>query len=293
MKSRPTLAGNHRPAEPDGPGRFCRSTFSERTLRPYFDTCGAYDAGTSTPSWRACSRGHNLLSSSLRVPAPTARRRWLPVYEERHPRMKIALVAQYSTPWRKADRVGDDARLVEHEQEPGLRGPPGDRLRSAATAGELPERAWFAGRASASSTSARPIPAGDDPSWLQAGRRVQRAAARGVGDQGPPRSWCTPCAGPAAWPPCQPPATSACRWCRRSTSSASPSAATGRSRPGPGEPSGIRLEPAIGRTVDAVVASSYDEESDLARLGIPVEDIQASSRPESTPASSPPRALPT
>jgi glycosyltransferase involved in cell wall biosynthesis len=36
----------------------------------------------------------------------------------------------------------------------------------------------------------------------------------------------------------------------------------------------IRLEPAIGRTVDAVVASSYDEESDLARLGIPRRHIR-------------------
>ena len=36
----------------------------------------------------------------------------------------------------------------------------------------------------------------------------------------------------------------------------------------------IRLEPAIGRTVDAVVASSYDEEADLTRLGIPRRHIR-------------------
>ncbi len=36
----------------------------------------------------------------------------------------------------------------------------------------------------------------------------------------------------------------------------------------------IRLEPAIGRTVDAVVASSYDEETDLTRLGIPRRHIR-------------------
>ena len=36
----------------------------------------------------------------------------------------------------------------------------------------------------------------------------------------------------------------------------------------------IRLEPTIGRTVDAVVASSYDEESDLTRLGIPRRAIR-------------------
>jgi glycosyltransferase involved in cell wall biosynthesis len=36
----------------------------------------------------------------------------------------------------------------------------------------------------------------------------------------------------------------------------------------------IRLEPAIGRTVDAVVAGSYDEESDLTRLGIPRRAIR-------------------
>jgi glycosyltransferase involved in cell wall biosynthesis len=36
----------------------------------------------------------------------------------------------------------------------------------------------------------------------------------------------------------------------------------------------IRLEPAIGRTVSAVVAASYDEESDLARLGIPRRSIR-------------------
>jgi glycosyltransferase involved in cell wall biosynthesis len=36
----------------------------------------------------------------------------------------------------------------------------------------------------------------------------------------------------------------------------------------------IRLEPAIGRTVDAVVANSYDEETDLTRLGIPRRAIR-------------------
>ena len=36
----------------------------------------------------------------------------------------------------------------------------------------------------------------------------------------------------------------------------------------------IRLEPAIGRTVSAVVANSYDEESDLTRLGIPRRAIR-------------------
>jgi glycosyltransferase involved in cell wall biosynthesis len=36
----------------------------------------------------------------------------------------------------------------------------------------------------------------------------------------------------------------------------------------------IRLEPAIGRTVDAVVANSHDEETDLTRLGIPRRSIR-------------------
>src|SRR5277367_1812075 len=36
----------------------------------------------------------------------------------------------------------------------------------------------------------------------------------------------------------------------------------------------IRLEPAIGRTVNAVVANSYDEETDLTRLGIPRRAIR-------------------
>jgi glycosyltransferase involved in cell wall biosynthesis len=36
----------------------------------------------------------------------------------------------------------------------------------------------------------------------------------------------------------------------------------------------IRLEPAIGRTVSAVVAGSHDEESDLTRLGIPRRSIR-------------------
>ncbi len=36
----------------------------------------------------------------------------------------------------------------------------------------------------------------------------------------------------------------------------------------------IRLEPAIGRTVDAVVAGSHDEEADLARLGVPRRHIR-------------------
>src|ERR1700728_2234125 len=88
---------------------------SERRIWAYSDPRGAYDAGTSTPSWRAWSRGHNLLAYRLRVPAPTARRRWLPINVERHPPMKIALVAQHSTPIPGTDTTtaGRDARVVE------------------------------------------------------------------------------------------------------------------------------------------------------------------------------------
>ena len=47
-----------------------------------------------------------------------------------------------------------------------------------------------------------------------------------------------------------------------------------RAGPGRAGTERIRLEPAIGRTVNAVVASSYDEETDLTRLGVPRRSIR-------------------
>ena len=64
MESRPTIA-EARPAEPGGPGGKVSAEVGLANGRlAYIYSRGAYDAGTSTPSWRACSRGHILLASA-------------------------------------------------------------------------------------------------------------------------------------------------------------------------------------------------------------------------------------
>lgn len=50
--------------------------------------------------------------------------------------------------------------------------------------------------------------------------------------------------------------------------------ATGRGTGGPAQPARIRLEPAIGRSADAVVAASSAEVSDLTRLGVPRRSVR-------------------
>ena len=78
---------------------------------------------------------------------------------------------------------------------------------------------------------------------------------------------CTRCAGRAAWPRWPPPATTGYRSCRSSARSVSRNAATGCRPPGR-TPRAIRLEPAIGRSAAAVVATHSAEVSDLASLGV-------------------------
>ena len=113
---------------------------------------------------------------------------------------------------------------------------------------------------------------GDDSRLVSAGRRVQRPAARACGPRTGP-TWCTRCAGPAAWRPCRPPATCGLPVVQTFDQLGVTERRHGLIPAGAGTER-IRLEPAIGRTVDAVVASSYDEESDLTRLGIPRRAIR-------------------
>jgi glycosyltransferase involved in cell wall biosynthesis len=184
--------------------------------------------------------------------------------------MKIALVAQHSTPAAgdgAAAAAGGDARLVEMSRS--LAGE-GHQVtvyaRRNGTA--LPERAGLAPGVSVEYVG----PAGSADSDLAAQAGAFAAPLR------------------AAWAKDRPDVVHAVRW---TSGLAALSAARDLALPvvqtfdqlgvterrhgliGPGAGAErIRLEPAIGRTVDAVVASSYDEESDLTRLGIPRRQIR-------------------
>ena len=205
--------------------------------------------------------------------------------------MKIALVAQHTTPVPgNSDRrhAGDDARLVE--MSTSLAGQGHQVTVYARRNGKaLPERAKLA--AGVSRRVRRPVrlqrrrlPPG------HAGRRVQRRR-------------CT-----TRWSKDRPDVVHALRW---TSGLAALSAARDLRLPvvqsfdslGVTErrhgliPAGvgterIRLEPAIGRTVSAVVAGSSDEEADLTRLGIPRRSIRVVPA-GSTPTSSPRKARPT
>ena len=191
--------------------------------------------------------------------------------------MKIALVAQHSTPVAAATdapttstaAAADDARLVEMSRS--LAGEGHQVTVYARRDGRaLPERAELAPGVSVEYVG--PADAGRDDSHL----------VRQVGAFSAPLH--------AAWAADRPDVVHAVRW---TSGLAALSAARDLGLPvvqtfdqlGVTErrhgliPAGagtdrIRLEPAIGRTVDAVVASDYDEEADLTRLGIPRRAIR-------------------
>ena len=186
--------------------------------------------------------------------------------------MKIALVAQHSTPVPTATATaaaGDDARLVEMSKS--LAGEGHQVTVYARRDGRaLPARADLAPGVSVEYVGPSG-PGGDD----------SRLAAQAGAFSAPLR---------AAWAKDRPDVVHAVRW---TSGLAALAAARDLHLPviqtfdqlGVTErrhgliPAGagtdrIRLEPAIGRTVDAVVASSYDEEADLARLGIPRRHIR-------------------
>src|SRR5580700_7771471 len=188
--------------------------------------------------------------------------------------MKIALVAQHSTPVPAAAdtstaAAGDDARLVEMSKSLADEGHQ-VTVYARRTGRQLPERADLAPGVSVEYVG--PADSGRDDSHL----------VKQVGAFSAPLH--------QAWAKDRPDVVHALRW---TSGLAALSAARDLQVPvvqsfdqlGVTErrhgliPAGagterIRLEPAIGRTVDAVVASSYDEESDLTRLGIPRRSIR-------------------
>ena len=185
--------------------------------------------------------------------------------------MKIALVAQHSTPVPAADgsTAGGDARLVEMSRS--LAGEGHQVTVYARRNGtSLPERAALAPGVSVEYVG--PADSGGDDSRLAAQVGAFSAPLHDM------------------WAKDRPDVVHAVRW---TSGLAALSAARDLGLPvvqtfdqlGVTErrhgliPAGagterIRLEPAIGRTVDAVVANSYDEETDLTRLGIPRRAIR-------------------
>src|SRR5277367_990189 len=186
--------------------------------------------------------------------------------------MKIALVAQHSTPVPgtiDATIAGDDARLVEMSRS--LAGEGHQVTVYARRNGQrLPERAKLADGVSVEYVGPADSSSGDSELVKQIGAFSAPLHAR--------------------WAQDRPDVVHALRW---TSGLAALSAARDLQIPvvqsfdqlGVTErrhgliPAGagterIRLEPAIGRTVSAVVAGSYDEESDLTRLGIPRHSIR-------------------
>ena len=185
--------------------------------------------------------------------------------------MKIALVAQYSTPVATdaATTAGDDARLVEMSKSLAGEGHQ-VTLYARRNGKQLPERASLADGVSVEYVG--PSDSSADDSHL----------VKQIGAFSAPLH--------AQWAKDRPDVVHALRW---TSGLAALSAARDLQIPvvqsfdqlGVTErrhgliPAGagterIRLEPAIGRTVNAVVAGSYDEESDLTRLGIPRRSIR-------------------
>jgi glycosyltransferase involved in cell wall biosynthesis len=187
--------------------------------------------------------------------------------------MKIALVAQHSTPVPAADATtgtaSDDARLVEMSRSLAGEGRQ-VTVYARRNGARLPERAGLAPGVSVEYVG--PADSGGDASQLVRQVGAFSAALR------------------RAWEKDRPDVVHAVRW----TSGLAALAAardlglpvvqtfdqlgvTERRRgliaAGAGTER-IRLEPAIGRTVDAVMAGSCDEEADLARLGIPRRAIR-------------------
>ncbi|HEY5400236.1 MAG TPA: glycosyltransferase [Trebonia sp.] len=186
--------------------------------------------------------------------------------------MKIALVAQHSTPLPSATdatTAGDDARLVEMSRSLAGEGH-AVTVYARRNGQRLPERAELAPGVSVEYVGPSDSSADDSHLVRQIGAFSQPLRER----------WSKDC----------PDVVHALRW---TSGLAALSAARDLPVPvvqsfdqlGVTErrhgliPAGagterIRLEPAIGRTVSAVVAGSYDEESDLTRLGIPRRSIR-------------------
>ena len=191
--------------------------------------------------------------------------------------MKIALVAQHATPV-----PGDGATQTRRrrpagrdEPEPGRQRPSGDRVRAARQRSALPERAKLAPGVSVEYV-------GPADSEADAGRSDDAHLLAQVAAFSQPLH--------EQWSKDRPDVVHALRW---TSGLAALSAARDLSVPvvqtfdslGVAErrhrmiPAGvgterIRLEPAIGRTVSAVMAGSSDEESDLTRLGVPRRSIR-------------------
>jgi glycosyltransferase involved in cell wall biosynthesis len=184
--------------------------------------------------------------------------------------MKIALVAQHSTPVpTDTDTAGADANLVDMSKSLAGEGHQ-VTVYARRNGSELPERARLADGVSVEYVGPADSSSGDSE------------LVRHVGAFSAPLH--------ARWAQDRPDVVHALRW---TSGLAALSAARdlqipvvqsfdqlgvterrhGLIPPGAGTER-IRLEPAIGRTVDAVVAASYDEESDLTRLGIPRRSIR-------------------
>jgi glycosyltransferase involved in cell wall biosynthesis len=186
--------------------------------------------------------------------------------------MKIALVAQYSTPVpdnTETTTAGDDARLVEMSKSLASEGHQ-VTLYAGRNGNGLPARAELAPGVSIEYVGPSDSSADDSHLVKQIGAFSQPLHER--------------------WSNDRPDVVHALRW---TSGLAALSAARDLELPvvqsfdqlGVTErrhgliPAGagterIRLEPAIGRTVSAVVAGSFDEESDLTRLGIPRRAIR-------------------
>ncbi|HTW00023.1 MAG TPA: glycosyltransferase [Streptosporangiaceae bacterium] len=186
--------------------------------------------------------------------------------------MKIALVAQHSTPVPAAARTaaaGDDARLVEMSRSLAGEGHQ-VTVYARRTGRQLPERADLAPGVSVEYVG--PADPGGDDSRLVAQVGAFSAPlhdrwAKDRPDVVHAMRWTSGLAALAAARDLQVPVVQSFDQLgvtERRHGLIPAAAGTER----------IRLEPAIGRTVDAVVASSCDEETDLTRLGIPRSHIR-------------------
>jgi glycosyltransferase involved in cell wall biosynthesis len=185
--------------------------------------------------------------------------------------MKIALVAQHATPAPGSNdkQAGDDARLVEMSQSLAAKGHQVTvyaRRHSAA----LPERANLAPGVSIEYVGPADSTVGDSNLLAQVGAFSQPLHDRWSNDLPDvvhALRWTSGLAALSAARNLQVPVVQSFDQLgvtERRHGLIPASAGTER----------IRLEPAIGRTVSAVVAGSSDEESDLTRLGVPRRSIR-------------------
>ena len=188
--------------------------------------------------------------------------------------MKIALVAQYSTPVATdaataAATAGDDGRLVEMSKSLAGEGHQ-VTVYARRNGNELPERATLADGVSVEYVGPAHSGSGDSHLVKQVGAfsaPLHQAWAQDRPDVVHALRWTSGLAALAAARDLQVPVVQSFDQLgvtERRHGLIPAGAGTER----------IRLEPAIGRTVSAVVAGSYDEESDLTRLGIPRHSIR-------------------